>query len=165
MLKKKITHKEESIANERPSEKGAFKKVITSTLLWALLLTGCNKNIANDEMILNKEKQSITFVVEYKPKWDKVLYYVNVSKDGNKYIWTIDKRIWPNSQKISYKYDDLNSVFNKISSELDDYQMLSSTLDAKDKKLEFAKRTYNDIMSNSKDIQETWDIVIKYKPE
>ena len=172
MKRKNAPNVKENNQNEKPPRRGAYKKIITSSLLWALLLTGCGKNIKNDEMVLNKEKQSITFVVEYEPKWEKVKYYVTISKNGDKYVWKIDKIDRPSIKTTSLNFDNLNSAFWGISHEFNNYQMYNSTLEAKDAKFEFAKNKYEEIILNwektietLQDTTDTWDIVIKYKPE
>ena len=169
MAKKSISHGEKVKTNEWQHMHHSFKKVVTSALLWALLLTGCDSNVPTNQMILNKEKQSITFGVVYKhdlwSAWEeKTNYNIIVSKTWDTYTWLITEKEGRSKKTTSFTSNDMNTVFNQISDALDDYQMSDNTLNKKNKKLKVAKHTYKDIIFTRKDTPETWDIIVQYNP-
>lgn len=146
-----------------------WRKVLT-TIALAWTLSACDK-APNDQIILNRDKESVTVSFEYQFGWAEsgttVDFNVFVNKNGDKYEWTIEKTsdwMWIFSDVTHIESDNIDWLFEEISKKSDSEDITDKTRTRKEAKLDFAKQAFKDSILNNKN---PWkgEVRMKYKPK
>ena len=144
-----------------------WKKVITAFAL-ASSLSACD--MPNNEVKLNPENQSAEFKVEYQYyRWasdiEIVDYYVTVQKKWDTYVGEINEKNGWSGEKITVESDNVDVVFDQISTKLENERITSETSERKNAKVNFVRNEYKNKVLNAENTSQTWEIKLKYKPE
>lgn len=141
------------------------KIITTSSIVLAWLFSSCD-NVPNDQIILDYDKESIAFSIEYQfwrpDEWTLVDYNIYINKNWDKYEWTIEKSNWFIPDETKIEANNIDDIFNEISKQLDSEYITEKTTAKKNSKLTFAKEKYQNEILNKK-THKTGKSKIKYK--
>lgn len=144
-----------------------WKKVVTAFAL-ASSLSACD--MPNNEVRLNPENQSAEFKVEYQYyRWasdiEIVDYYVTVHKEWDTYVGVINEKNGWTGEEITVESDNVDVVFDQISTKLEKENITNETSERKNAKINFVRNEYKNKVLNPENTSQTWEIKLKYKPE
>lgn len=142
-----------------------WKKVVIAFAL-ASRLSACD--MPNNEVRLNPENQSVEFKLQYQYNmWDiKVVNYgVTVRKKWDTFFGEIDEKDWWRGEKFTVESDNVDVVFDQISTKLEKENITNETSERKNAKINFVRNEYKNKVLNAENTSQTWEIKLKYKPE
>ncbi len=153
---------------KKDNKKFSWRKKVVTAIALASTLSACD--MPNNEIRLNPEDQSAEFKVEYQYyRWASdtriVDYYITVRKEWDSYVGLINEKDGWSGKKTSVKSDNVDVVFNQISTSLENEMITDETSERKDAKINFVKKEYKSKVINAENPSQTWEIKIKYNPK
>lgn len=162
------THSPEKPATPEAKTKktSSWTKIITSlAIIWTLSSCG---NFPNDEFIVNPGTKTEKINVKYKywGWWSGeptiIDYNILVSQNWEFYEWHIEQTDWWFKKTKTIRSNDVNNLFQEISTALESGQIEDKTRDNKNDKIACAKEAFIDSVLNNPHPTDR-EIRIKYK--